>query len=153
MINEDFLKRTVQIKRVFDAPIDLVWEAWTKPEHIVQWWNPKGSDTIIEKHDFVIGGEWKYSMMMPNGRPFIAQGEYIDIVFHERISSIADFKPMTEKVEIQSIFKPIGNKTEFVFNVIHETEEYKDQQEKMGIQNGWGSVFARLEEFLKSNSI
>ncbi len=86
---------------------------------------------------------------MPNGMPFIAEGTYTEIIFHERICSKADFKPMTENVEIQSLFKSIGEKTEFTFNVIHPTEEYKLQQEKMGIQNGWGSVFSRLEEFLK----
>lgn len=150
MINEnDFLKKTVRIERVFDAPIELVWEAWTIPEHILQWWNPKGSDTKIEKHEFKVGGEWKYSMLMPNGMAFIAQGTYIEIIHHEKIYSNADFKPMTEGVEIQSLFKAVGDKTEFVFNIIHPTEDYKLQQEKMGIQNGWGSVFSRLEDFLK----
>lgn len=81
--------------------------------------------------------------------PFIAEGTYIEIIYHTRICSKADFKPMTESVEIQSLFKSNGDKTEFTFNVIHPTEEYKIQQEKMGIQNGWGSVFSRLEEFLK----
>ncbi len=145
----EYLNRTVQIKRVFDAPISLVWEAWTVPEHIVQWWNPRGSDTKVEKHEFIVGGEWRYSMLMPNGKPFIAEGVYIEIIHHERICSKADFKPMTEGVEIQSLFKSIGDKTEFTFNVIHPTEAYKIQQEKMGIQNGWGSVFTRLDEFLK----
>ena len=56
---------------------------------------------------------------------------------------------MTEGVEIQSIFKADGDKTDFTFNVIHPSEGYKIQQEKMGIQNGWGSVFNRLEDFLK----
>ena len=50
MINDnDFLNRTVTIQRVLNAPIELVWDAWTIPEHIVQWWNPRGSDTKIEK--------------------------------------------------------------------------------------------------------
>lgn len=149
MSNEDdFLRRTVTIERLLNAPIELVWEAWTVPEHIVQWWNPRGSDTKIEKHEFVEGGEWKYTMMMPNGRPFIAEGRYIEIVYHERICSMADFKPMTQGVEIQSIFSAQGDKTQFTFHVVHPTEEYKVQQERMGIQNGWGSVFNRLEEFL-----
>ena len=146
----DFFNRTVQIKRVFDAPISLVWEAWTIPEHIVQWWNPSGANTRIHKHEFKVGGEWKYSMPMPNGKEFIAQGIYIQIIHHEKICSKADFKPMTENVEIQSLFKAKGNKTEFTFNVIHPTEAYRIQQEKMGIQNGWGSVFNRLEDFLTS---
>ena len=154
MINEqDFINRTVQIERVFNAPIELVWEAWTIPEHIVKWWNPTGSDTKIEMHDFKVGGEWKYAMMMPNGKEFVAQGKYIDIIHHERICSLADFNPMTENVEIQSVFKALDNKTEFTFNIIHPTKEYKNQQEEMGIQNGWGSVFTRLEEFINSKNI
>jgi len=153
MINEsEFLKRTVKIEKVLNAPVELVWEAWTNPEHIVKWWNPRGSKTTIEKHEFRVGGAWKYSMLMPNGRPFVAEGIYLDIIHHERICSQADFKPMTQGVEIRSLFKAIGDKTEFTFYVIHPTEEYKVKQEKMGIQNGWGSVFSRLDEFLTTNN-
>lgn len=149
MPNEsDYQNRVVTIERILSAPIELVWEAWTRPEHLVQWWNPKGSDTRIEKHEFQIGGEWKYTMMMPNGKPFIAEGIYTEIVLHERICSKANFKPMTEGVIIQSFFKSLGEKTAFTFNIVHPTEAYKIQQERMGIQNGWGSVFNRLEEFL-----
>lgn len=150
---DDFLKRTVTIERVFNAPIDLVWEAWTNPEHIIKWWNPKGSETIIEMHEFKVGGAWKYSMLMPNGQPFIAEGKYIEIEHHQKICSKADFKPMTQGVEIQSLFKAMGDKTGFVFNVVHPTEEYKLRQERMGIQNGWGSVFNRLEELLTELNI
>lgn len=145
----DKSNRTVTIKRTFNAPIELVWEAWTKAEHIVKWWNPQGSNTKIVEHTFEIGGKWKYAMPMPNGQEFIAEGEYLEIVELEKIVSLANFKPMTEGVKIESLFKKNGNLTEFTFNVIHPTEAYKIQQEKMGILNGWGSVFNRLEEFLK----
>lgn len=149
MVNEsDFFKRTVTIEKELNAPIELVWEAWTNPEYIVQWWNPKGSDTTIEHHDFKVGGKWKYTMLMPNGKPFIAEGVYKQIIFHERIISEANFKPMTQGVEIQSLFKSKGDRTEFIFNVVHPSEEYKIQQERMGIQNGWGTVFSRLDDFL-----
>ncbi|WP_025743516.1 SRPBCC family protein [Aquimarina pacifica] len=145
----DKSNRTITIKRTFNAPIELVWEAWTKAEHIVKWWNPKGSDTKIIEHSFTVGGKWKYAMPMPNGQEFIAEGQYTEIVELEKIVSMANFRPMTEGVEIESIFIKKGNQTDFIFNVIHPTEEYKIQQEKMGILNGWGSVFNRLEEFLK----
>lgn len=141
--------RTITIKRTFNAPISLVWEAWTQSEHIAEWWSPKGIKTKVVEHDFKIGGKWKYIMPMPNGQEFIAEGEYTEIVVLEKIVSSADFKPMTEGVEIQSLFKANDNKTDFTFNVIHPTEEYKIQQEKMGIMNGWGSVFDRLDELLK----
>lgn len=60
------------------------------------------------------------------------------MVEFEKIVSSANFMPMTEGVEIQSLFKANGNKTDFTFNIVHPTEEYKIQQEKMGIMNGWG---------------
>ena len=144
----DKSNRTVTINRTFNAPIELVWEAWTKPEHIAQWWSPKGMETKVIEHDFSVGGKWKYSMPMPNGQEFIADGEYTEIIELERIISLANFRPMTEGVEIQSLFEKEGDKTNFTFNIIHPTEEYKIQQEKMGILNGWGSIFERLDAFL-----
>jgi len=143
--------RTVTIKKTFNASMHLVWEAWTQPEHIAQWWSPKGMETKVIEHDFKVGGKWKYAMPMPDGKEFIAEGKYITIIEFEKIISWANFKPMTEGVEIQALFKKNGDKTDFTFNVIHPTEEYRIQQEKMGILNGWGSVFIRLEEFLKKN--
>jgi len=148
----DASNRTVSQKRTFDAPIALVWEAWSQPEHIAQWWSPKGMETKVIEHDFKIGGRWKYSMPMPNGQEFIAEGIYSEIVEFKKIISEASFKPMTEDVEIQSLFEEDGDKTNFTFNVVHKTEEYRIQQEKMGIMNGWGSVFKRLEEFLKKRN-
>lgn len=140
--------RTITIQRTFNAPISLVWQAWTRAEHIAEWWSPKGIQTKVLEHDFKVGGKWKYSMPMPNGQEFIAEGEYTEIIEFEKITSSANFRPMTEGVEIQSLFKANGDKTDFTFKVIHPTEEYKTQQEKMGIMNGWGSVFDRLQGLL-----
>lgn len=142
--------RTITLKRTFNAPLALVWEAWTQAEHIAEWWSPKGVKTKVVTHEFKVGGQWKYIMPMPNGQEFIAEGSYTEIIEFEKIVSSANFKPMTEGVEIQSLFEPNGEKTEFTFHVIHPTEAYKIQQEKMGILNGWGSVFDRLDTLLKS---
>lgn len=144
----DKSKRTITINRTFNAPIELVWEAWTQPEHIAKWWSPKGMETKIIEHDFSVGGKWKYSMPMPNGQEFVADGEYTEIIKLVKIISLANFRPMTEGVEIQSLFEKDGSKTNFTFNIVHPTEEYKIQQEKMGIMNGWGSVFERLDTLL-----
>ncbi|MFY0599456.1 MAG: SRPBCC domain-containing protein [Cyclobacteriaceae bacterium] len=141
--------RVATLKRTLNAPIKLVWEAWTQPDHIAKWWGPKGMETKVIEHDFKVGGSWKYSMMMPNGNEFISDGVYTEIVELKKIVSSANFKPMTEGVEIQAIFEENGDKTNFTFNVVHSTEEYCQQQEKMGIYNGWGSVFDRLGEYLE----
>ena len=147
--SNDKKNRTITIHKTFNAPIKLVWEAWTQPEHIAEWWSPKGIKTKVIEHEFQVGGKWKYIMPMPNGKEFTAEGEYIEITEFEKIVSSANFRPMTEGVKIESLFKANGNKTDFTFNVIHPTEAYKIQQEKMGIMNGWGSVFERLDNLLK----
>lgn len=140
--------RTLTLERTLNAPIKLVWEAWTNSEHIAQWWGPKGMNTKVIEHDFKVGGQWKYSMLMPDGNEFITEGVYSAIVELEKIISSADFKPMTEGVEIQAFFEADGEKTKFTFNVVHETEEYCKQQEAMGFYNGWASTFDRLEIFV-----
>jgi uncharacterized protein YndB with AHSA1/START domain len=87
-------------------------------------------------------------MPMPNGAEFISEGVYSVIVELKKIISSAEFKPMTEGVEIQALFEADGNKTNFTFNCVHATEEYCKQQEKMGFYNGWGSTFNRIEAIL-----
>ena len=140
--------RTVTIERIYDAPLVLVWEAWTNPEHIANWWGPKGMQTRVLEHEFKVGGTWKYAMAMPDGKDFISEGQYSEIVAMKKIATSADFKPMTQGVELQILLEEDGDKTKFTFKVIHPTEAYKIQQEKMGIYNGWGSTFDRLGEFL-----
>ena len=143
-------KRILTIKRTFNVPRKLVWEAWIKPEHIVQWWGPKGMQIKVIEHDFKVGGKWKYVMPMPDGSEFISDGVYSEIVEPEKIVTSANFKPMTEGVVLQVLFEENGDKTNFTFSVIHPTEEYCKQQEKMGFYNGWGSAFDRLENFVKA---
>jgi uncharacterized protein YndB with AHSA1/START domain len=146
----DAKNRTLTLKKVFNAPVKLVWEAWTDSEHVVQWWAPKGMKVNVIEHDFKVGGKWKYSMPMPDGNLFISEGEYLEIERYKKIVTTADFKPMTEGVEMHIQFEEEGNKTNFTFSVVHATEEYCKQQEKMGFYNGWGSAFERMEILLNT---
>ncbi len=146
----DLDARTLSLTRTFKAPISLVWEAWTQAEHIANWWGPKGMNTRVVKHEFKVGGEWEYVMTMPDGSDFISEGIYSEIVELAKIISSANFKPMTEGVEIQALFQANGEHTDFTFNVVHPTEAYCKQQFDRGFMKGWGSVFDRLEAHLQA---
>lgn len=146
--NEDIAKRVLTLTRTFDAPIDLVWEAWTQPEHIAQWWAPKGMKAKVIEHSFKNGGRWKYTVAMPDGSEFVSEGVYSEIVEFKKIVSSANMRPMTEGVEMRILFEKKGDKTHFTFSVVHPTEEYKLAQEKMGFYNGWGTVFDRLGAYV-----
>ncbi|MEM6633617.1 MAG: SRPBCC domain-containing protein [Bacteroidota bacterium] len=150
---EDLKSRTLTLERTFDAPIKLVWEAWTQPEHIAHWWGPPGVDVQILAHDFTEGGTWKYVMPMPNGSEFISEGVYKEINKPTKIYTTAEFRPMTEGVELEALFVEDGDKTHFTFNVIHPTEAYCKQQEEMGFYKGWGGAFNRLAGFLETVSL
>ncbi len=76
----DLSNRTLTLENTFKAPIELVWEAWTQPKHIAQWWGPKGMKTEVVEHNFFPGGTWKYVMTMPDGNDFIAEGVYAEII-------------------------------------------------------------------------
>ena len=151
MSNSDNKKsRTLSITKVIDAPVQLVWDVWTNPDHVIQWWAPSGMKIEVMEHDFKVGGKWKYTMPMPDGNLFVSEGKYLEIEALKKIITTADFKPMTEGVELHVLFEADGEKTNFTFSVVHETEDYAKAQEKMGIYNGWGSAFKRMEIVIKS---
>ncbi|HAA21624.1 MAG TPA: activator of HSP90 ATPase [Cytophagales bacterium] len=146
---QDFSNRTLTMTRTFNAPRDLVWDAWTKPEHISNWWGPKGMKTEIKKHEFKAGGDWEYTMAMPDGNEFRSFGQYQKIVEPELIETTANFIPMTVGVTLIASFSDAGEQTHFEFKVVHETEEYAKQQYEMGFDKGWGSVFEGLNTYLE----
>ena len=144
----DATNRTLTLKKVIDAPVKLVWEAWTNSGHVMQWWAPPGMKINMVEHNFKVGGKWKYSMPMPDGNLFVSEGTYLEIELFKKIVTSADFKPMTEGVELHVTLEADGDKTNFTFSVIHATEEYCKAQEKMGFYNGWGSAFNRMETLI-----
>src|SRR5580700_7001253 len=73
------------ISRVFDAPRELVWKAFTDPEHMKEWWGPKGSVVIASKMDFRVGGTYHGAMRDPARNVMWAKFVYREIVAPERL--------------------------------------------------------------------
>jgi uncharacterized protein YndB with AHSA1/START domain len=73
------------ITRVFDAPRELVWRAWTDPDYFMQWWGPKGFTAPVCEIDLRVGGRFLCCMKPPDGPELWTGGEYHEIVPHERI--------------------------------------------------------------------
>ena len=77
--------REIVLTHVFDAPRELVWQAWTDPQHVVNWWRPNGFTTTIEKMDVRPGGVWKHVMHGPDGTDYPNSSVFIEVVKPERI--------------------------------------------------------------------
>jgi uncharacterized protein YndB with AHSA1/START domain len=79
------------IERIFNAPVELVWKAWTDPEMLVRWWGPKDFTAPVYKLDFRVGGKFLYCMRSPDGKDYWGTGTFKEIVSLERIVQTDSF--------------------------------------------------------------
>ncbi len=79
------------VTRIFDAPRELVWKAWTDPKYVARWWGPKGFTAPVCQMDFRVGGRSLCCMKSPDGQEFWNRIEYHEIVPHEKIVSTMYF--------------------------------------------------------------
>jgi len=147
------------ITRVFDAPRELVWKAWTDPQYVMQWWGPKGFSCPTCKIDFRVGGKFLISMKSPDGQEFYNGGEYHEIVPHEKIVSSMYFADADgNKVEAAelgieheaiedandvTLFEDLGNgQTKLTF-IGNETME---RSKESGQVEGWNEILEKVAE-------
>ncbi len=77
--------RELIITRTLNAPVDLVWEVWTNPEHITNWWGPDGFTNTIHVMDVRPGGEWDLVMHGPDGTDYKNKSVFKEIVKNKKI--------------------------------------------------------------------
>jgi uncharacterized protein YndB with AHSA1/START domain len=82
---EDTSDREIIISRVVNARRELVWDAMTRPEHVMKWWGPNGFTTTIEEMDVRVGGRWKHIMHGPDGTDYPNESVFTEVVRPERI--------------------------------------------------------------------
>ncbi len=75
----------ILISRVLHAPRGLVWEAWTNPAHVANWWGPRGFTNTTKRHEFRVGGYWEHTMHGPDGTDYPNKAKFLEIVPPERI--------------------------------------------------------------------
>jgi len=107
-IKNDTSDRELIITRLLNAPRELVWDVFTTPEHIKNWWGPNGFTNTIDKMDVKPGGEWEFIMHGPDGTDYKNKSIYKEIVRPERIV----FEHVSGPKFIATItFTAEGNKT------------------------------------------
>ena len=142
-------ERTLVIERFFDAPRVLVFEVWTRPEHVTKWWGPNDFTLPFCEMDFRQGGRYRYCMRSPEGVDHWVWGEYREIVRPERIVMTWNREDAAGKLWSSTVatltFAEAGVKTAFTLHQsIFETVEYRDQH-----NGGWTQCFDRLASYVK----
>jgi uncharacterized protein YndB with AHSA1/START domain len=131
------------ITRVFDAPRDLVWQAWTAREHAVQWWGPKGfTARILEWADHP-GGAWRAVMRSPTGEEYPQHGVMKELTPPEHLAFtlIWDHDGPASEMLVSVTLTARGDKTEMVFR----KGPFRSEPQRQGEEGGWNEAFDRLE--------
>ena len=148
-------EQIIVISRVFDAPRELVFEAFTDPKHLVQFWGPKGFSCPACKVDLRVGGEFRLDMTGPDGNSYPCVGTYRDIKRPERIvydSTADDGHPCGAGLPPRSVvtmtFIDQGGKTRLTIHTRLPSETARAAAIAGGFNQGWNDSLNKLAALL-----
>jgi uncharacterized protein YndB with AHSA1/START domain len=111
--------RTLRITKTFNAPIDLIWQAWTDPEQIVYWWAPTGFTTTIHKMEVREGEEWLMTLHGPDGKNYPNRAVFKEVIPFKKIV----YEHFNPDFIATVIFEPRENNTHIEWTLQFETTE------------------------------
>lgn len=147
---------------IVDVSPELVWLAWTTPEHIKHWFTPAPWETIECEIDLRLGGLFRTVMRSPEGQEFPNQGCYLEIIPNQKLTwtnalepsyrpshsvSISDGMnfPFTATVSIE----PHEQGTKYTALVMHADAESCQKHKERGFYEGWGAALDQLVAYMK----
>ena len=147
-------ERELVLTRLFDAPPEKVFRAWTEPELIKQWFAPLPWTTPRAETDLRPGGASLIVMRSPEGDDYPNQGVYLEVVKNERLVFTDAYTRAWEPSEqpfmtVVINFENAGGKTVYTARVLHWTVADRERHEQIGFQEGWGQCADQLADLLK----
>lgn len=140
-------EREIMVTRVFDAPRNLVFEAWTKDEHLSKWWGPQGFTTTFQEFDMKPGGTWQFIMHSPEGVDFPNTNVIIEVIKPERLVSKHAVFP---HYLATTIFEELDGKTKLTYSTVYGENAAIFDKVKIYAVPGAEQMMDRLEEHLAS---
>lgn len=151
--------------RVIDIKPELVWAAWTEPEHIKHWFTPAPWKTVDCEIDLRPGGIFRTIMQSPEGQAFPNVGCYLEVVENRRLvwtnvlgpgfrplnltgSTVGEGDPFGFTAVVS--LAPHAHGTHYTALVLHQDEAGRNQHEQMGFHQGWGTALEQLVAYMKN---
>lgn len=147
------------LERVVDVPPDLVWRAWTEPQLLMQWYTPRPWKTVECEIDLRPGGIFRTVMESPEGQKFPYVGCYLEVVKNRRLVWTfllgPGYRPTVWESPVPvftvvTTLTPEGTGTRYRALAMHRDEDGRVTHDKMGFQDGWGTVVDQLVEVAKT---
>jgi len=162
IIHQPNPKFDLVLERIVDVPRELVWTAWTTPEHVKKWFTPAPWTTVDCEIDLRPGGIFRTVMRSPEGQEFPNVGCFLEVVENQRLvwtnvlapgyrpsrrpsDDSCDAFAFTAVISLE----PHGDGTKYTAVVMHGDEESRIKHEKMGFHEGWGKALDQLVAIVK----
>lgn len=156
-------KLDLVLERTVDVSPELVWMAWTEPEHLKKWFTPAPWTTVDCEIDLRPGGVFRTVMRSPEGEDFPGQGCYLEIVPHRKLvwtdALEAGYRPAREDPKASFRFtatvllEPHGSGTKYTAIAMHPDRACREKHEAMGFQAGWGKALDQLVAHVKTTRV
>jgi uncharacterized protein YndB with AHSA1/START domain len=146
--------REIHITRLYDAPVQAVWDAWTDPVQVAKWWGPRGFTITTHARELRVGGTWEYTMHGPDGKDWPNFTRYHEVVPQQRLvydhgATSADAEPL---FRVTALFRDKGGKTELDLTMRLATAEAAANTRAFVKEVGGNATWDRLGEHLEKET-
>lgn len=145
-------EREIRIERIFDAPRDRVWQAFTTPDLVAQWWG-RGNKLVIERMEVERGGHWRFVEHGPDGVHGF-EGRFREVSPPNRIAQTFEWDGMPGYVAVDTAtFEDLGDgRTKVVSTSLFHTREERDGMLSSGMEQGLNQSYQALDRLLATLS-
>lgn len=143
----------IKITRVYDAPVKAVWDAWTDPHQVAQWWGPRGFTLTTHSKDLKPGGHWHYTMHGPDGVDYPSKTIYHEVEQYSKLvydHGGSDDRPPLFRVTV--VFSETQGQTKMDMTMTLPTPEAAEETRKFIKKAGGDATWDRLAEYLEKHS-
>lgn len=140
----------IEITRIYDAPVKMVWDAWTEDKQVAKWWGPRGFSLTIHSKDLRSAGHWHYTMHGPDGKDYENTTKYHEVEKYQRlVYDHGGHKDRPPLFHVTATFTDVGGKTKLDMSMTFETSEVAEEMKKFIKKAGGNGTWDRLAEYLE----
>lgn len=140
----------IEITRIYDAPVEMVWDAWTDDKQVALWWGPRGFTLTTHAKDIKPGGYWHYTMHGPDGVDYENTAKYLEVEKHKRlVYDHGGHKDRPPLFRVTATFTDVAGKTRLDMAMALDTPEAADETRKFIKKAGGTGTWDRLAEYLE----
>ena len=159
MKNETIVERTADrelvVRRTFNGPAHIVFDAWTKPELLKRWWAPKSSGVLLFEceSDLRVGGTYRYAFGRDPGKPEVFSGRYLEVRPPSRLVLTQLYERMRDAGEaiVTATFEESQGRTLLVLHQLFPSKEALEGALAFGMENGMRVTLDQLDELVAAS--